>query len=719
MVFELEIRTMVLILGVTHLMQVIVFYHQYLVNKRYQGVGWWLLWSAAEVIGFCFILFRNTTVLLPLVIIIQNFMIVAGTVFLYVGVKQFFYKKVNLRIIIPIVSVFIIGLLYFLFIDNDIQIRSVIINGTITVLAFMTAYSLFVDKTPSIAASANFNGLIFVVHGALFTYRTITIFQGAPVISFLTPTFFNYIPFLDALVVSLLWTFGFIIMLNNRLHVEMSEAQDDLHQIFNTSPDAAIIARLDDGTIADINNGCTAITGYTREDLLGKSILDAKIWKNLEDRKNLIRILKEKYYCENFEAQFIRKDGVEITGLLSAKIINLQGIPHIISISRDISGRKRMERALRESNDYLESLINYANAPIIVWDPLSRITRFNHAFEFLTGYSESEVTGKSLEMLFPPALAQYSMNLIRKTLTGERWESVEIMILHRDQSIRTVLWNSATLFAPDGITPVATIAQGQEITKRKEAEKEIQLKNDELQKVIAEKDKFFSILAHDLRSPFNAFLGFTQVMAEDLSSMTLEEIHKIAVTMRKSATSLYSLLENLLEWSKVQRGVIVFTPEPISFRSAVLKSLDPVVESATSKEISIHFDIGENTMVFADPHMLQTLMRNLVSNAIKYTPRGGFITISSRNLPDHLLEISVKDTGIGISKDMQANIFRLDPSTNRPGTNGEPSTGLGLIICKEFVEKHNGNIWVDSEEGRGSTFHLTLKQNNLDRNTCL
>jgi len=714
MVFELEIRTMVLILGLTHLMQVIVFYHQYLVNKRYQGVGWWLLWSAAEVIGFSFILFRNTTAFLPLVIIIQNSMIIAGTVFLYVGVKRFFNKNVNLQIILSIVSVFFIGLLYFLFIDNDIQIRSVIINGTIAVLAFMTAYSLFVDKTPSIATSAIFNGLIFVLHGALFTYRTITIFRGAPVESLLTPTFFNYMLFLDALVVSLLWTFGFIIMLNNRLHVEMSEVQDDLHQIFNTSPDAAIISRLDNGTISDINDGYTAITGYTREDLLGKSIIESKIWKNIEDRKNMIRILNEKYYCENFEAQFIRQDGVEITGLVSAKIINLQGIPHIISISRDISGRKRMERALRESNDYLESLINYANAPIIVWDPLSRITRFNHAFEFLTGYREAEVIGKSLEMLFPPSLAQHSMNLIRKTLTGERWESVEIRILHRDQSIRTVLWNSATLFATDGITPVATIAQGQEITKRKEAEKEIQLKNDELQKVIAEKDKFFSILAHDLRSPFNAFLGFTQVMAEDLSSMTLEEIHKIAVIMRKSATNLYGLLENLLEWSKVQRGVIVFTPESIPFRSAVLQSLEPVMEAAASKEIRISFNIGENTMVFADPHMLQTVIRNLVSNAIKYTPKGGLITISSKDLPDQILEIRVQDTGIGIGPEILDNIFRLDCNTNRPGTEGEPSTGLGLIICKEFVENHGGKIWVDSKEGIGSTFHFTIKQSNPD-----
>ena len=137
--------------------------------------------------------------------------------------------------------------------------------------------------------------------------------------------------------------------------------------------------------------------------------------------------------------------------------------------------RKKAEEAQRESNAYLENLINFANAPIIVWDAQFRITRFNHAFEFLTGRNESDVIGQPLELLFPPPLIETSMALIRKTLTGERWETLEIAIMHIDGSIRTVLWNSATLFSSDGKTPVATIAQGQDITERKKLEKDLQL----------------------------------------------------------------------------------------------------------------------------------------------------------------------------------------------------------------------------------------------------
>ena len=145
-----------------------------------------------------------------------------------------------------------------------------------------------------------------------------------------------------------------------------------------------------------------------------------------------------------------------------------------IAQGQDSAARQQTEEALRESNAYLENLINYANVPIIVWDPHFRITRFNHAFEFLTGRREAEVIGQSLEILFPPALASLAMALIRKTMTGARWETVEIAILHRDGSARIVQWNSATLFAPDGQTPIATIAQGQDITARQQAEESLE-----------------------------------------------------------------------------------------------------------------------------------------------------------------------------------------------------------------------------------------------------
>ena len=244
--------------------------------------------------------------------------------------------------------------------------------------------------------------------------------------------------------------------------------------------------------------------------------------------------------------------------------------------------------------------------------------------------------------------------------------------------------------------------------ERKRVEAEIELKNVELQKLNAEKDKFFSIIAHDLRSPFSGFLGLTELMAESLQRMTLEEIQQLAFMMRNSAANLFRLLGNLLEWSRMQRGLTSFDPKVFLLMPKMAESIVLVLESAKNKEIEIYFEIKADFEVFADENMLESIMRNLASNAIKFTPKGGSITFSAISNANNQVEISIRDTGIGMNKKMIDHLFRLEKSMSRKGTDGEYSTGLGLIICKDFIEKHGGKLWVESEVGKGSTFRFTL-----------
>jgi len=253
-----------------------------------------------------------------------------------------------------------------------------------------------------------------------------------------------------------------------------------------------------------------------------------------------------------------------------------------------------------------------------------------------------------------------------------------------------------------------------DITERKRAEEVIQQKNTELQKINAEKDKFFSIIAHDLRSPFNGFLGLTEMMADGLQHMTLEEMQSMAIAMRNSAANLFRLLGNLLEWSRMQRGMTTFCPEMFLLMSRISESTVLAIDAADKKNISVSFDIPEDIKVFADIEMVSAIMRNLLTNAVKFTPRGGSIFVSAKPGPDNLVEISVKDTGIGMNQHMIDNLFRLDVNANRKGTDGEASTGLGLVISKDFVEKNGGQLWVESEEGIGSTFRFTLPVNAED-----
>jgi len=243
---------------------------------------------------------------------------------------------------------------------------------------------------------------------------------------------------------------------------------------------------------------------------------------------------------------------------------------------------------------------------------------------------------------------------------------------------------------------------------RRQTMTEIKLKNEKLLIANAEKDKFFSIIAHDLKGPFNGFLGLTQIMAEELPSLSAVEIRKIAERMRNSAQNLYNLLENLLDWSQIQKGEFPFRLEKIQLNDVVRNSIDMLYESAKRKEIELTVDIADGLVAFADVNMLQTVIRNLVSNAVKFTGKGGQVKVTAIQTSDEYVELFIRDTGIGMSQSMLDDLFRVDVKTSRTGTEGEPSTGLGLLLCKEFIEKNGGKIGVESEVGKGSVFYFTL-----------
>jgi PAS domain S-box-containing protein len=353
----IDIRTLAVVLGITHLIQVIVFFQQYKINKTYYGVGWWLMWSIAEVVGFACILLRGIPSIHLITIIIQNSSIFLGTIFIYIGMMRFLDKKENPKIILFVSALFVIAIVYFVYGYDNAVARSVIFNASVAATSLLTAYVLLVNKMPSINASANFNAAVFLVHGGVFTYRSVVFLSGMPADDFFRPTLFNYIPFLDALIVSLLWTYGFIIMLNQRLNAEMREAKEHFELIFNTSPDAALITRLTDGVVVDINEGFTVLSGFTRGETIGKSSLDIDIWEDPADRQKVVTELVEKGFCENYEAVFHRKDGSRIFGMMSAKTITLQGISHIISITRDITRRKQAENEIHKLNVELEQRV--------------------------------------------------------------------------------------------------------------------------------------------------------------------------------------------------------------------------------------------------------------------------------------------------------------------------------------------------------------------------
>jgi ligand-binding sensor domain-containing protein/signal transduction histidine kinase len=238
-------------------------------------------------------------------------------------------------------------------------------------------------------------------------------------------------------------------------------------------------------------------------------------------------------------------------------------------------------------------------------------------------------------------------------------------------------------------------------------EKTVALKTAELKELNASKDKFFSIIAHDLKNPFNTIIGFSEMLKEEIDTDISVKVNQYANMINTSAVQTFKLLENLLEWANSQRGKILFNPGPINMPELINEEFIVLNEMAIKKNIELKTCISESLIVTGDRNMVKTIIRNLLSNAVKFTPKNGKVEIKAIEGDDQV-EISVTDTGIGMTNETKEKLFRLDANLSTRGTENEKGTGLGLFLCKEFVEKHGGKIFVESESGKGSVFKFVL-----------
>lgn len=247
--------------------------------------------------------------------------------------------------------------------------------------------------------------------------------------------------------------------------------------------------------------------------------------------------------------------------------------------------------------------------------------------------------------------------------------------------------------------------------KLDQSNKELMVKNKELEELNATKNKFFSIVAHDLRSPFNTILGFTKILQKNHHAFNSEELESFSNSFYTAAVNTHKTVENLLSWSRSQLNCLKITPTSIELQDFVSEIVSRQQEIARKKEINLKNKIGKGIYVDADKNICGLVLRNLISNAIKFSFRKGVVTISALSLQRNhtsYVEICVEDSGVGMNPDALTKLFKIENANSRAGTENEQGTGLGLLLCKEFVEKHGGVIRVESELGSGSKFYFTL-----------
>lgn len=502
---------------------------------------------------------------------------------------------------------------------------------------------------------------------------------------------------------------GVVIDITDRMNAEKEIKESEAR--FKALHDASFggIAIHENGVIIDCNQGLAELSGHSKNELIGMNGLEFILpeYREMVIKKNLSGTETP------YQAVGLTKNG-------DKRIIRIQGknIPYKGKIVRatefrDITKDIESEKKLKETKDYLENLINYANAPIIVWGDDLIISKFNNAFERLTGRKSIDVIGKKIDLLFPKEKIDKSMELIKDTFLGERWESVEIDIENIDGDIKTVLWNSANIYdSHDKL--IATIAQGNDITERKIIENEILKAKEEAEIANKAKSQFLANMSHEIRTPLNGVIGFIDLLKEtELSGEQKEYIEDV----KSSAELLLEIINDILDFSKIEAGKLELDEIKTDIVNLLNQTISIVKNSAAKKGLELKLNIQPDipNFIIIDPIRLKQILVNLLSNAIKFTGIGGAelsLDYRSKNTENQigLWTFSVSDTGIGVDDEQKSKLFKAFSQADSSTTRKFGGTGLGLAISYNLVKKMGGELELTSEINKGSVFSFTVER---------
>lgn len=407
--------------------------------------------------------------------------------------------------------------------------------------------------------------------------------------------------------------------------------------------------------------------------------------------------------------------GNRIFDVIKIPIIENDERKGLVVVGRDITEKKEFEQMLSETNerykmisemitDYVYLVKGYPGDKIdVLW--------LLGGFEKITGYKLNhykEAYETILKIIHPEDFKKFNEDYIPRLRNLEEIKA-EYRIMSKSGETRWILDHIKPFVKPDEPDVIYQIGAVTDITEKKKYENEILESREKLKEIIDQKDRLFSIIAHDLKGPISAFVGMSKMFSENLNELTLTELQEYTENMHKSASHILELLENLLEWSRVQRGKKQFNPERLNIRLVLKNVADLLINSYKLKEVALNLEIENDAYVFADLQMLNTIFRNLISNALKFSFRGEKVEVRLSEFENKYI-VSIKDYGIGMDDELKSKLFNPAEKLSRTGTEEESSTGLGLLLCKEFIDYHKGRIWVESQPNLGSTFFVELEK---------
>jgi PAS domain S-box-containing protein len=460
------------------------------------------------------------------------------------------------------------------------------------------------------------------------------------------------------------------------------------------------------GKILYVNDAGLALISLSKEDVTDKSFIE---FIDENDKNDFQEFLKKALFSTETHVGASNKN---FHSLLAAKsMTSPASAEKSCSISVvDLTFLKMREEINKQSEIRFEKMAN--TAPVMIWiaDVEGLFSFVNRVWLDFTGKKLGEQLGMNWLKNVHPDDFERLLNVYRDAFGSRTPFSAEFRFNGINEIYQWMLIKGTPRLSDEGIF-TGFIGSCVNINEQIKNEEKIKKINAELTESNETKDKFFSIIAHDLRGPLSGLTQILEILVTDYDDMEEAEKIEIVTEAAKASNSTYALIENLLEWSRIQAGRLPYEPTLINLFTMISIIETLYNQNIKNKGITLKVAADPETSVFADKEMTETVLRNLISNAIKFTPQNGSILVNSES-DQKFSTITVQDTGVGMEQETIDKLFRIDVSHTALGTANEPGTGLGLILCKELVEKQGGKIWVESKIDEGSTFHFTLPVSN-------
>lgn len=457
-----------------------------------------------------------------------------------------------------------------------------------------------------------------------------------------------------------------------------------------------------EGEYIFVNKACETVFGYKAEEMVGRKFTDFQNEEAAQRDNKLFYKLLKGGLIKGYETVHIDKYGNNVYLSFNAKTV-LDKKGNIIGTrgtAYDITDRKLAEKAVVEKSNELNKFFSAALDLLCVADINGYFRRLNPQWKEVLGYEVEELEGKKfIDFVHPEDVLSTREAFSKLVNHNTVWKFIN-RYKCKNGTYKYIEWNSSAYGN-------MIYAAARDITERILNEETLMKINNELKELNAQKDRFFSIVAHDLKSPLASITGLTDILIDQRDELSEEDIVELLDMLESSSRKLNNLLDNLLNWARAQSGRLQVNIRKLHLFNIVDLITELLLQMASNKKIKLNVDVNRNIHVFADEYMLQTILRNLISNAIKFSYSGSNIDVSAK-INNKNVEVIVEDTGVGIAPEDIPKLFKIDTNFSNLGTEKEAGTGLGLILCQEFTDKLNGKIWVESELGKGSRFVFTL-----------